>query len=132
MLGDQIAEETGKVTGFRVLDSHGPKVEVSIRTAGKILGHDYQGRATYTSEMQPGGFMFGEGQGAYLAPDGGMAVWKGHGTGKFNAGGGVSYRGTIHFVSAAGSLAKLAGTVGAFEHNSDANDNVTSKLWEWK
>jgi hypothetical protein len=131
MLGDQIAEESGKVTGFRVVDAAGPKAEVSIHTKGKILGTDYQGRATYTSEMQPGGFLFGEGQGIYMAEDG-MAVWKGQGTGKLKPGGSASYRGTIHFVTAAGTLAKLAGMVGAFEHSTDANDNVTSKLWEWK
>ena len=131
MLGDQIGEESGKITGFRVIDAAGPKAEVSIRTIGKILGSDYQGRATYTSEMQAGGFFFGEGQGVYMAADG-LAVWKGQGTGKLIPGGGVSYRGSVHFVTATGKLAKLAGTVGVFEHGSDANDNVTSKMWEWK
>ena len=131
MLGDLIAEETGKVTGFRVLSADGPKVEVAIRTAGKILGNDYQGRATYTSQMQPGGFLFGEGQGIYMTADG-MTVWKGQGTGRLNPGGGASYRGSIHFITATGKLAKLAGTVGVFEHSTDGNDNVTSKLWEWK
>jgi len=131
MLGDQIGEETGKVTGFRVLDTAGPKVEVTIRTQGKILGSDYQGRATYTSEVQPGGFLFGEGQGVYMAGDG-MAVWKGQGTGKLIPGGGAAYRGSIHFVNATGKLAKLGGMVGLFEHSTDANDNVVSKLWEWK
>ena len=130
MLGDQIGEESGKVTGFRVVDTAGPKVEVSIQTKGKILGNDYQGRVTYTSEMQPGGFLFGEGKGIYMAGDG-VAVWKGQGTGRLIPGGGVSYRGTVHFVSATGKLTKLAGMVGAFEHSSDANDNVASKLWEW-
>ena len=131
MLGEQIAEEAGKVTGFRVVDSAGPKVEVSIQTKGKLLGNDYQGRATYTSEMQPGGFLFGDGQGVYNT-GAGIAVWKGQGMGKLNPGGGVTYRGSIHFLSANGNLAKLAGTVGVFEHSSDANDNVASKLWEWK
>jgi len=132
MLGEQIGEETGKISGFRVLDSAGPKVEVSIRTQGKISGSDYQGRATYTSQMQPGGFLFGDGQGIYMTQDGGVAVWKGQGTGKFNPGGGVSYRGSIHFVTATGTLAKVAGTVSVFEHSTDANDNVVSKFWEWK
>jgi hypothetical protein len=131
MLGDQIGEETGKMTGFRVLDAAGPKVEVSIKTQGKILGSDYQGRASYTSEIQPGGFLFGEGQGVYMTGDG-MAVWKGQGTGMLKPGGGASYRGAIHFVTATGKLAKLAGMVGVFEHDTDANDNAASKLWEWK
>lgn len=131
MLGDQIGEETGKVTGFRVLDASGPNAEVSFQTRGSILGTAYQGRTTYTSTVQAGGFLFGEGHGVYMSGDG-MAVWKGQGTGRFNAGGGVSYRGAIHFVTATGKLANLAGTVGVFEHSTDANDNVTSKLWEWK
>ena len=131
MLGDLIGEETGKVTGFRVLDAAGPKVEVSFQTKGKLLGSDYQGRGTYWSEMQPGGFLYGEGQGMYMTPEG-MAVWKGQGTGKINPGGGASYRGAIHFTSATGKLARLAGTVSVFEHSTDANDNVASKVWEWK
>ena len=131
MLGDQIVDETGKVTGFRVMDTVGPKVEVSIQTKGKILGTDYQGRATYTSEMQPGGFLFGEGRGVYMASDG-TATWRGQGIGRLNPGGGVSYRGAIHFLNATGKLANLAGTVGVFEHSSDANDNVATKMWEWK
>src|SRR5262249_34024798 len=120
-----------KVTGFRVLDAAGPKAEISIQTQGKILGTDYRGRATYTSQVQPGGFLFGEGQGVYMSGDG-LAVWKGMGTGKFNPGGGVSYRGAIHCVSATGAFAKLAGMAAVFEHSTDANDNVASKLWEWK
>jgi hypothetical protein len=132
MLGDLIGEETGKVTGFRVLDAAGPKVEVSFQTRGKVLGNDYQGRGTYWSGMQAGGFLYGEGQGMYMTVDGDTAVWKGQGTGKLIPGGGVSYRGAIHFTSATGKLARLAGTVGVFEHSTDANDNVASKVWEWK
>jgi hypothetical protein len=132
MLGDLIGEETGKVTGFRVLDEAGPKVEVSIQTKGTLLGSDYQGRVTYCSGMQPGGFLYGEGQGMYMTMDGDMAVWKGQGTGRITPGGGTSYRGAIHFLNATGKLASLAGTVGVFEHSTDANDNVASKTWEWK
>ncbi len=132
MLGDLIGEEAGKVTGFRVLDEAGPKVEVSIQTKGKLLGSDYQGRVTYSSAMQPGGFLYGAGQGIYMTLGGDMAVWKGHGTGRLTPGGGASWRGALHFMNATGKLAKLTGTVVVFEHNSDANDNVASKIWEWK
>ena len=131
MLGDQIAEETGKIAVMRVLDVKGPKVEVSVHTKGKVLGIDYQGRTTYTSEVQPGGHIFGEGQGVLLTADG-IAAWEGQGTGHFNPGGGASYRGTIHYVSATGGLAKLAGTVGAFEYSTDAADHAVGKVWEWK
>jgi len=82
MLAEQIVEETGKIAVMRVLDAKGPKVEVSARPKGKALGIEYQGRTTYTSEVQPGGHIFGEGQGVYLTGNG-MAAWKGQGTGKF-------------------------------------------------
>jgi hypothetical protein len=132
MLGDLILEETGKVTSFRVLDAAGPKVEVSIQTRGKLIGNDCQGRTTYWSEMQPGGFLYGEGQGMYMTMDGDTAVWKGQGTGKTTPGGSASYRGAMYFTNATGKLAKLTGSVAVFEHSTDANDNVASKIWEWK
>jgi hypothetical protein len=131
MLGNQIGEETGNVTSMRVLDAKGPKVEVSVRSQGKMLGVEFQGRGTYTSEVQPSGFLFGEGQGVYLTGSG-MAVWKGQGTGKLNPGGGASYRGSLHYLSATGDLAKLAGTVTVFVYSTDANDNSATKMWEWK
>ena len=131
MLGDQIAEESGRITGFRVVDAAGPKAEISIQTKGKVLGVDYMGRTTYTSEVQPNGSLFGEGQGVYIAADG-MATWKGQGSGKLTPGGGATYRGSIHFLTASGKLARLAGMAAVFEYNTDANDNVSSKLWDWK
>src|SRR5690242_6973697 len=96
MLGDQIGEETGKVVVIRVLDSAAVKAEVSIHTKGKLLGNDYQGRVTYTSTMQAGGFLYGEGHGMYVTTGGDMASWIGQGTGKLKPGGGATYRGAIH------------------------------------
>jgi hypothetical protein len=61
-----------------------------------------------------------------------MATWIGQGTGKFKPGGGVSYRGALHFRAATGALAKLAGTVAVFEYETDAHDNTSAKMWEWK
>jgi hypothetical protein len=132
MLGDLIGEETGKITGFRVVDAAGPKSEVSFQSQGKIFGIDYRGRATYLAAMQPGGFLYGEGQAMYMTKDGDVAVWKGQGTGRIVPGGGATYRGALHFMSATGKLAGLAGTVAVFEFSADASDNTASKMWEWK
>ena len=129
MLGDQIGEETGKVLVIRVVDSAPLKAEVSIHTKGKLFGNDYEGRATYTSTMQAGGFLYGEGHGAYLTAGGDVATWIGQGTGKLKPGGGASYRGAPHFRTASGKLAKLAGTVAVFEYETDASDNTTGKTW---
>jgi hypothetical protein len=134
MLGDQIGEEQGKVTSLRVLDSGGggPKVEVTIRTNAKILGVAAVNLGTYYSAVQPGGSLYGEGQGVVSTQEGDMVTWKGQGAGKMKPTGGASYRGAIYFQNGSGKLAKLNGTAAVYEHDSDANDNVTTKYWEWK
>ncbi len=134
MLGDLIGEEKGKVTGMRVLESGaaGPKVEVTIRTAGKLLGIEMANVASYSSAAQPGGSLYGEGQGFITTKDGDMVTWKGQGAGKMKPGGGVSYRGAVYFLNGSGKLARLNGMAVVYEHESEANDDVSSKYWEWK
>ncbi len=134
MLGDQIGEEHGKVTTMRVLASSegGPKVEVSIRTNVKLLGVDVNNLGTYASALQPGGFLYGEGQGIISGKGGDMVTWKGTGTGRLKPGGGASYRGAVYFSNGTAKLARLNGMAVVFEHETDADDNVSSKYWEWK
>ncbi len=132
MLGEQFGEEQGKITTYRVVSIEGPKVEVSFRSTGKIVGAEYRGFGTYWSIPKPGGHLQGEGQGVLMTADGDMASWSGNGIGKFKPGGGLSWRGVLYYSTASQKLAKLNGTTVVFEHESDANDNITSKIWEWK
>ena len=133
MLGDLIGEEQGKVTGIRVLESDGgPRVEVTIRTNAKILGLEANNLGSYCSALQPGGFLYGEGQGFVSTKEGDMATWTGSGTGRMKPGGGASYRGSVYFRSASGRFARLNGMAVVYEHETDANDNVATKYWEWK
>lgn len=133
MLGNLIGEEQGKITGIRVLKSEGgPKVEVTMRTNVKILGLEANNLGSYWSAVQPGGFLYGEGQGIVMTKEGDSVTWTGSGAGRFRQGGGVSYRGAIYFQNGAGRFAALNGTAAVYEHDSDANDNVTTKYWEWK
>ena len=99
MLGNKIGESQGKVTGRRVLpsDGGGPKVEVSIAEAGKLLGLDVQIMATYNSQMQPDGSLFGQGQGVVMASNGEGASLIGTGSGRFTEAGGVAFRGALFF-----------------------------------
>ena len=133
MLGDLIGEEQGKVTTIRVLESDGgPKVEVTIRTNAKVLGMEANNLGSYSSAAQPGGFLYGQGQGIVTTKGGDMATWTGSGTGRMKPGGGVSYRGAVYFRSASGNFARLNGMAVVYEHETDANDNVSTKYWEWK
>jgi hypothetical protein len=133
MLGDLIGEEQGKVTGIRVLESDGgPKVEVTIRTNAKVLGIEANNLGSYWSAVQPGGFVYGEGQGFITTKQGDVLTWTGSGTGRMKPGGGVSYRGVVYFRHVSEKFARLNGVAAAFEHETDANDNVSTKYWEWK
>jgi hypothetical protein len=134
MLGDQIVEERGKVIGYRVLEAGagGSRVEVTFRAPGKILGIDHVDLGTYFGVTEAGGFLFGEGQGVITTKDGDMATWVGHGFGRPQPGGGVSWRGCVYYRTGSQRLSRLNGAVGVFEYETDANDNTVGKVWEWK
>jgi len=132
MIGALISETTGRRIVRRVLSGNPPTVEVSFEDSGKTLGVATTGFGTYTSVIRPDGSIFGEGQGLMMTQDGEGASWQGTGTGKFTAGGGVSYRGMLFFQTTSQKLAKLNGIGGAFEYEVDAKGNTVSKVWEWK
>jgi hypothetical protein len=53
MLGEQLGEERGKITGHRVLRSGGggPRVEVTFQATGKLSGSECSDIGTYWSAM---------------------------------------------------------------------------------
>jgi hypothetical protein len=134
MLGEQIGEERGKITTRRVLqsDGPGPTVEVSFQASGKLLGQDTSNLGTYWSEVQANGFLYGEGQGVGMTATGEVLQWTGSGRGHFTGHGGVSYRGVIYYQTTSERFGRLNGVAVVFEHESDADGNVTTRLWEWK
>src|SRR5262245_46022148 len=97
MLGEQIGEERGKITGRRVLpaDGPGPKIEVSFQASATFHGVQATDIGTYWSTVQPNGSLYGEGQGVILTATGDIVQWTGAGRGQFTAQGGVSFRGAV-------------------------------------
>ena len=134
MLGEQIGEEKGKITGQRVLPNvnGAPAMETSFRATGKILGVAGTTTGTYSAHMRPDGTLYGEGQGIFMAEDGGAASWKGSGIGTLKAGGAVSYRGAIYYQSTQQKLARLNGCAAVYEYDVDAEGNTVGKSWEWR
>jgi hypothetical protein len=135
MLGDQIGEETGQITGMRVLpdEGAGPKVEVSFQASGTLLGAHVNNMGTYLSVTRPDGTLFGEGQGITLTDDGEAAAWRGQGVGRFTGHGtAVAYRGAIYFQTTSQRLARLNGIAVVFEYESDESGKTTDKTYEWK
>ena len=72
MLGEQLGEETGQITGLRVLPDEGvgPRVEVSFQASGTLLGTPESDMGTYVSVTRPDGTLFGDGQGVVMTDDG--------------------------------------------------------------
>lgn len=133
MLGEQIGEESGKVTSRRVLSIEGaPKVEVSFQNTGKLLGVATRGTVTYWAGVRPDGSLYGEAQGVIVGAGGERATFKAQGVGKLADSGAVSYRGAQYFYSDTPNFKRLNSTAVVFEYEADADGNTKSKLWEWK
>jgi hypothetical protein len=134
MLGNQIGEVIGQVTTMRVLPFEGSltKMEVSFQGHGRLLDCDVNEIGTYISALQADGSLFGEGQGVEMASDGSVARWEGTGSGRITGPGRTSWRGTIHYSNATGSLSPLNGTCGAFEYEVDESGKSEAKIFEWK
>ena len=132
MLGELIAQGSGKRTNRRILSTSPTTVEVSFESRETILGVPALEIGTYTSVIRPDGTLCGEGQGVFMTMEGEQITWKGSGVGTFREGGSVAYRGAICFQTAAPRFAQLNKVAGAFEFDSDMEGNTQSKLWEWK
>ena len=134
MLGDQLGDEHGKISGHRVVRSGagGPRMEVTFDAAGKIIGIEHRNIGTYWAAARPGGFLYGEGQGILMTKDGDTVVWVGQGTGHFKLGGGISWRGAVYFETSAQKVHRLNGMAVVYEHETDASENCVTKYWEWK
>ncbi len=135
MLGEQIGEEIGQITGIRILpdEGAGSKVEVSFQSNGTLLGTHVTTIGTYVSMTRPDGMLFGEGQGVTMTENGEMAAWRGQGIGHFTGhGSAVSYRGAVYFQTTAERLARLNGIAGVFEHESDESGKTLDRTYEWK
>jgi hypothetical protein len=134
MLGELIGEFKGKITGYRVTEvlMNGPKVEVSFRQAGKLLGVEGVDMATYWSVMTAPDVMYGEGQGLIRSKGGEMACYRATGTARMAKGPMPVWRGVLYIQSPTPKWGTLNGTAIVYEYEVDENDNTHVKLWEWK
>jgi hypothetical protein len=135
MLGEILGQESGKLTGMRVLpsDGPGPKMESSFQANARIVGLDGTDTGTYWAVVQPDGSLFGDGQGVLMTADGGMATWRGQGVGRLTGrGSAVNWRGAIYYQTASRQLARLNGVAAVYEFNVDENGNTQAQIWEWK
>jgi hypothetical protein len=135
MLGEQLGEGSSKITTTRVLRSDGPtpKLEISHRGSGKLLGMDTNVFGTYTQTLRSGGVLYGEGQTVAITSSGEMATWTGFGigrpTGPVPA---ATFSVCGSFQTASEKLARLNTVATVIEQHVDEHGNGTWKMWEWK
>ncbi len=135
MLGEQIGEETGQITGMRVLpdEGHGAKVEVSFQASGTLLGIHGNNMGTYVSAARPDGTMFIEGQGIAMSDEGEVVTWRGQGVSQPTGHGmATSGRGAVYCQTTSERLARLNGIALVYESEADESGKITTKSWEWK
>jgi hypothetical protein len=135
MLGEQIGEETGQITGTRVLpdEGAGPKVEVSFQSSGTLLGVHESNMGTYVSVARPDGTLFGEGQGVIMTDEGEVVTWRGQGVGRLTGHGmAASWRASIYSQTTSERLARLNSVAGMVEFEADESGKIAAKSWEWK
>jgi hypothetical protein len=139
VLGELIEDETGKITGHRVLDVEGPKIERSFIMTGKYKEVDATDIGTFWTVMRQGAqgvpIMYAEAKGVITAKDGeGMATYTAQGIG-FTSSGKIRFHGSVFFrvtLTGGGMLSFLDNMVGVFEYEGDEQGNCSVKVWEWK
>jgi hypothetical protein len=136
MLGDQIYEGRGKITGVRVLEIEGPhglKTETTYTLQSKLKGIDVTENGTFTAVMRSENKQYGEDKAVLMSHDGSIATMIAHGIGEATGGPEIiSFRGfAIAGPSNTGKLATVNNMVVAFETEIDG-ENISVKGWEWK
>jgi len=135
MLGEQIGEETGQITGTRVLpdEGAGPKVEVSFQSSGTTLGVHGNNMGTYVSVARPDGTLFSDGQGIVMTDDSEVVTWRGQGVGRMTGHGmAASWRASIYGQTTSERLARINTIAGVIEFEVDESGKLSSRSWEWK
>lgn len=82
MLGDQIAELKGKITGQRILDVEGPTMETTVSIEGSFMGTQVKQHMTYISKPLSPGVIHGKAKGIMMAGESEMVVSVGRGNRK--------------------------------------------------
>lgn len=133
MLGEQIGELKGKITGQRVIDTEGPAIETSVSAAGKLAGSQVRVMLTYMGKSVSNGVLHGIGNGVAMGNEGDVASYTGEAIGKIDSSGTVRWRGSLFYKSSSnGKLAHLNNLVVVLEAEVDAEGNFSEKTWEWK
>src|ERR671935_1090289 len=144
MLGEQIEDLKGKITGQRVVQVQPLTIETSVSANGSIRGTQVTQMLTFVGspvaagsegeeeEEEERGVIHGKGGGIIMmAGQSEFATFTGEGIGRISSSGSAKWRGSIFYStsSSKGKLSFLNNMVGVFEGEFDAEGNFTHKTW---
>jgi hypothetical protein len=131
MLGEQIEELKGKITGQRMVNVD--KMETTVSSSGNVRGTQVTQVLTFIGRPPLEGVLHGIGMGMTMAAGSDIATFTGEAVGRFGSSGSISWRGSIFYnTSSTGNLSFLNNLVEVFEAEIDAAGNFSHKAWEWK
>ena len=134
-LGDLILDESGQVTGTRVLstDASGTNIEICLQLSGTIRGVAETTIWTYTTLTRPDGSIYGSGQGVMTTQDRDVINLIGHGSGQTPPPGDTTrFRTMLHPHTASAKYADLNGIGLVGEYDVAPDGSAVNKCWEWK
>jgi hypothetical protein len=132
MLGNKLGEDKGKITGQRVLDATGPKIEASFSAVGSYAGVDCTNTGTYWTIPIAADALYGEAKGVLMSEND-LLAWTAQGMGSVTGPGKARFRGSVFYkTSLTGKLSALNNLVGVFEYEIDTFVNTSIQVWEWK
>ena len=135
MLGEKLGQIVGPVK-TSVLPANGSiaRFENAIEGAGTLAGVEVKCLATYSSELQPDGSLYGEcpNQGVIMTKGGEIATFRVTGVGRFNSEGGIDFGGVAYFRTSTSALERLNGASVVYEFRVDVNGISTWDMWDWK
>jgi hypothetical protein len=137
VIGNLIYEESGKITGTRVINVEEPKVEFTYTAKGILRDEiDVTNTGTYWVVPKSSGMMYGEARGVFFIKGGGeIATWTAQGVGRYSAEENrkMTAIGSVFFkTSSTSRLAFLNDIVAVFKHEEDQAGNVYGKKFELK
>ena len=134
MLGDQLGEVTGVVSGFRVLNTPtGPRIETNFEGSGTFAGQGVTEIATYWATARMDGTFYGGADGLIVTPDVQNAVYTGTGVGNMKGNNlAAGWRGALYYTSFSPAFAGLNLTAVLFEFDIEADGKtMTIRTYAW-